>query len=179
MPILLLRVPSNIWLNRHIRFEKSKLYHIFFLKTRLSVKNLITNGDMAFSRWDLGSSKNRWCQFFLYVTRRLWKEGIHWKTTSSAQTKEHAVMCMRESTWPAAWLDANNPSPWWRSSGFVPTLHSWPEWLEGTVWESRPHNRQQLRSSPCFPVTSSLFPLNVGSEKTWRCALQRGFLLEM
>lgn len=132
------------------------------------------------------SSKNRRCQFFLYATRRLWKlEGIHWKTTSGAQTKEHAVMCMRESTWPAAWLDANNPSPWWRSSGFVPTLHSWPEWLEGTVWESRPHNRQQLRSSRAFLSLPLCFLWMWAARKhegvlcsggsCWRCS---GVLLE-
>ena len=39
--------------------------------------------------------------------------------TSGAQTKEHAAVYVCVCMCAAAWLDANNPSPWQHSSGFV------------------------------------------------------------
>lgn len=85
--------------------------------------------------------------------------------------------CVCTPTWLAAWVDANNPSPWQHSSGFVRASHRWLGWLEGTVWERRPNNRQQLRSSPCFPVTSSLSPPNAGQKGHMEvCRTVVGFL---
>lgn len=62
--------------------------------------------------------------------------------------------CVCAPTWLTAWEDANNPSPWQHSSGFVRASHRWLDWLEGTVRERRPNYHQQLRSSPRFPITS-------------------------
>ena len=127
-----------------------------------------------------------WGQFFKATRRLSRQEGVRWNKWCTDKRACCSVcvcvcvcVCVRVSVpaWIAAWLDANNPSPWRHSSGFVRALHRWLDWLEGTVWESKPNNHWQLRSSPCFPVTSSLFPPNVACEKTWRCVCvrQQGF----
>ena len=119
-----------------------------------------------------------WGQFFKATRRLSQQEGVHWNkwcTDKGACCRVCVCVCVCVSTWIAAWLDANNPSPWRHSSGFVRALHRWLDWLEGTVWESKPNNHWQLRNSPCFPVTSSLFPPSVAHEKSWRCVRQQGF----
>lgn len=99
-------------------------------------------------------NNTQWCNHrpIFKVTRRQRQHEGGSAETSAVQTKEHAVVCVcvREPTWLVAWLDANNPSPWRHSSGFVRALHRWLDWLEGTLWESKPNNQQQLRSNLRF-----------------------------